>query len=61
MRYWESFALPAFSIAPKGRGGGDRLARGLYEIKVGQVIRAIHGPLAPIACASRMAYQSCTD
>jgi len=45
----------------KGPGGGYRLARAPSEIKIGHVIRAIDGPLAPIACASRTAYQPCRD
>jgi Rrf2 family protein len=45
----------------KGPGGGYRLARIPSEIKIGQVIRTIDGPLAPIACASRTAYQPCQD
>jgi len=45
----------------KGPGGGYRLARSPREIKIGHVIRTIDGPLAPIACASRTAYQPCAD
>jgi Rrf2 family protein len=45
----------------KGPGGGYQLARPAREIKIGQVIRTIDGPLAPIACASRTAYQPCRD
>jgi Rrf2 family protein len=45
----------------KGPGGGYRLAREPGEIKVGHVIRTIDGPLAPIPCASRTAYQPCRD
>jgi Rrf2 family protein len=45
----------------KGPGGGYRLARAASEIKIGHVIRTIDGPLAPIACASRTAYQPCQD
>jgi Rrf2 family protein len=45
----------------KGPGGGYRLARAPGEIKIGHVIRTIDGPLAPIACASRTAYQPCSD
>ena len=45
----------------KGPGGGYRLARAPHEIKIGHVIRIIDGPLAPIACASRTAYQPCRD
>ena len=45
----------------KGPGGGYMLARAAGDIKIGQVIRAIDGPLAPIGCASRSAYQPCRD
>jgi Rrf2 family protein len=45
----------------KGPGGGYMLARPASEIKVGQAIRSLDGPLAPIACASRSAYQPCRD
>ena len=45
----------------KGPGGGYRLARAPSEINIGQVIRTIDGPLAPLACASRTAYQPCSD
>ena len=45
----------------KGPGGGYMLARPPSEIKVGHVIRTLDGPLAPIACASRTAYQPCQD
>jgi len=45
----------------KGPRGGYMLARAPSEIKIGHVIRTIDGPLAPIACASRTAYQPCRD
>jgi len=45
----------------KGPGGGYMLARAAGEIKLGQIIRAMDGPLAPIGCASRTAYQPCRD
>jgi Rrf2 family protein len=45
----------------KGPGGGYMLARAPRDIKIGQVIRTIDGPLAPLACASRTAYQPCRD
>jgi Rrf2 family protein len=45
----------------KGPGGGYMLARTPGEIKIGLVIRTLDGPLAPIACASRTAYQPCQD
>lgn len=48
-------------VTRKGRGGGYRLARPAGEIKVGEVLRALDGPFAPIACASRLYYQPCQD
>ncbi|MGC1354891.1 MAG: Rrf2 family transcriptional regulator, partial [Xanthobacteraceae bacterium] len=45
----------------KGPGGGYMLARVPSEIKIGRVIRVIDGRLAPIACASRTAFQPCRD
>jgi Rrf2 family protein len=45
----------------KGPGGGYMLARMPSAIKVGEVIRTLDGPLAPIACASRTAYRPCKD
>jgi Rrf2 family protein len=48
-------------FSKKGPGGGYLLARAPAEINVGQVIRTLDGPLAPIACASRTAYQPCRD
>ena len=48
-------------FSKKGPGGGYMLARAASEIKIGHVIRTIDGPLAPIACASRTAYQPCRD
>jgi Rrf2 family protein len=50
-----------FVHSRKGPTGGYRLARAPGQIKIGHVIRAIDGPLAPIACASRTAYQPCAD
>src|SRR5580658_5985371 len=45
----------------KGPGGGYRRSRGPGEMRRGQLTRTSDGPLAPIACASRTAYQPCRD
>jgi Rrf2 family protein len=45
----------------KGKGGGYALGRPASEIRVGHIIRILDGPLAPLACASRTAYQRCDD
>jgi Rrf2 family protein len=44
-----------------GRAGGYRLAQAPETICIGQVIRVLDGPLAPIPCASRTAYRPCPD
>ena len=45
----------------KGPGGGYSLSRPASEIRIGQVVRTLDGPLAPIRCASRTAYEVCDD
>ena len=45
----------------KGKTGGYGLAKPASEIQVGQIIRAIDGPVAPFLCASRTAYRPCDD
>ena len=47
--------------AKKGKGGGYRLARPAAKIMVGDIVRTLDGPLAPIPCASRTAYRRCDD
>jgi Rrf2 family protein len=44
----------------RGKFGGYRLAKPLKEITIGQVVRLIDGPLAPIGCVSQSAYTKCT-
>jgi Rrf2 family protein len=44
----------------RGKFGGYRLAKPAREIKIGQIVRLIDGPLAPIACVSQTAYEKCT-
>ena len=45
----------------KGRGGGYVLAKSPSQIMVGEIVRALDGPLAPIACASKGYYRRCDD
>lgn len=50
-----------FVHSKKGKGGGYYLARKPEEIHVGDVIRVLDGPLAPIACASNNFFERCDD
>ncbi|MCX8997657.1 Rrf2 family transcriptional regulator [Rhizobiaceae bacterium BDR2-2] len=45
----------------KGPGGGYALSKPASEIYVGQIVRTLDGPLAPIRCASRTAFEACED
>jgi Rrf2 family protein len=42
-----------------GVGGGYYLARLPKDITLGQIVRTLDGPLAPIKCVSQMAYEPC--
>jgi Rrf2 family protein len=48
-------------FSKKGKGGGYALARPASDISVGQIVRVLDGPLAPIQCASVTAYRPCDD
>jgi Rrf2 family protein len=50
-----------FVHSKKGRGGGYVLARSADEIRVGDIVRALDGMLAPIGCASKAFYRRCDD
>lgn len=45
----------------KGPGGGYALAKPASQIYVGHAVRILDGPLAPIRCASKMAFEPCDD
>ncbi|TRL40733.1 RrF2 family transcriptional regulator [Rhizobium straminoryzae] len=45
----------------KGPGGGYALSKPANEIFIGQAIRILDGPLAPIRCASKTAFEPCED
>jgi Rrf2 family protein len=42
-----------------GIGGGYHLAKPAEEISLGQIVRVLDGPLAPVKCVSQMAYEPC--
>ncbi len=50
-----------FVYSKKGKGGGYMLARSPADIGVGDIVRTLDGPLAPIQCASKRLYRRCDD
>jgi len=42
-----------------GRGGGYTLNHPAEGVTLGQVVRVLDGPIAPIKCLSQMAYEPC--
>lgn len=49
-----------FVESRRGKYGGYRLARPAQKVTIGQVVRLIDGPLAPIGCVSQTAYEKCS-
>lgn len=45
----------------KGKGGGYTLANAADRITVGEIMRALDGPLAPVSCVSESAYRRCDE
>lgn len=49
-----------FLDSKRGKQGGYFLARPMAEIRIGDVVRKIDGPLAPIGCVSQNFYERCS-
>ena len=45
----------------RGRSGGYTLVKAPSEISISEMLRLIEGPIAPLPCLSRSAYQRCED
>jgi Rrf2 family protein len=45
----------------RGALGGHRLSRPAAQITIGEIVRSIDGPIAPLRCASVTAYRPCAD
>lgn len=48
-------------LSKRGKKGGYTLARSSASVMVGQIVRILDGPIAPLACISETAYQPCLD
>jgi len=45
----------------RGRSGGYSLIKRPVEVSISELLRLIDGPIAPLPCLSRRAYQRCED
>ena len=45
----------------RGRSGGYSLVKTPSDIQISELLRLIDGPIAPLPCLSRRAYQRCED
>lgn len=45
----------------RGRAGGYQLVTAPELVSISELLRMIDGPIAPLACLSRRAYQRCED
>ncbi|MGA2409827.1 MAG: Rrf2 family transcriptional regulator [Candidatus Binataceae bacterium] len=45
----------------KGKGGGYALNKPPSAISIGQVLRMVEGPLAPLPCVSQTSYERCEE
>lgn len=45
----------------RGRSGGYALVQAPAEVSISELLRLIDGPIAPLPCLSRSAYQRCED
>jgi Rrf2 family protein len=49
-----------YLTSKRGKHGGYSLAKPLESVRMGDVVRLFEGYLAPIACASQVAYERCS-
>jgi len=49
-----------YVTSERGKYGGYRLAKPASKISLGEIVRLIDGPLAPIGCVSQTAYKPCS-
>lgn len=50
-----------FIASTRGRNGGYVLIKDPREVPLSELMRLIDGPIAPLPCLSRRAYQRCED
>jgi Rrf2 family protein len=50
-----------YIASTRGRSGGYQLIKSPAEVSISELLRLIDGPIAPLGCLSRRAYQRCDD
>jgi Rrf2 family protein len=50
-----------FIDSKRGATGGHTLSKAPDQISIGDIMRVIDGPLAPVRCASLSSYRKCDD
>jgi len=48
-------------LSKKGKGGGYTLSRSPEVISIGELVRALDGPIALLPCVSQTAYRRCDE
>lgn len=48
-------------LSKKGKGGGYVLGKDPSHIYIGEVLRILEGPIAPVSCVSETAYARCKE
>ena len=65
LRFLEQILLElrraGFIGSRRGRDGGHFLVKRPADISLGEVLRLIDGPVAPLSCLSKTAYRRCRD
>lgn len=56
-----SLKAAGYITSKRGRDGGYELLKPADLIFIGPMLRAVDGPIAPLPCLSRTAYQRCDD
>jgi Rrf2 family protein len=59
-RIFQNLKGARYLKSTRGKYGGYFLAKPTREIGLGEIIRLIDGPLAPLSCVSQSAYRKCT-
>jgi len=50
-----------YIVSKRGAYGGYSMKKSPESIYLGEIVRLIDGPLAPIACVSKAGYSNCSD